>query len=98
MSEPNILRELRTLRDETARRHNYDVRSLVRELAELQSQEGRKVVRLPARRPATEEGVAGVHQQGRGQAKGVGRPALDAAEHEGVLVPALRWVYEGVAS
>ena len=47
MSEPNILRELRTLRDETARRHNYDVRSLVRELAELQSQEGRKVVSCP---------------------------------------------------
>lgn len=66
MSEPNILRELRAFRDETAHRHGYDVRSLVRELAERQSQEDRKVVRLPARRPATEEGVAGVHPQGRG--------------------------------
>lgn len=66
MSEPNILRELRTLRDETARRHGYDVRSLVRELAERQSQEDRKVVRLPARRPATEEGVTGVHHRGGG--------------------------------
>ena len=55
MSEPEVLRDLRAFRDETARRHGYDVRSLVRELAERQSQEGREVVRLPARRPATEE-------------------------------------------
>jgi hypothetical protein len=55
MVEPDVLRELRAFRDETARRHGYDVRSLVRELAERQSQEGREVVRLPARRPATEE-------------------------------------------
>ena len=52
------MRELRAFRDETARRHGYDVRSLVRELAERQSQEGREVVRLPARRPTSQE-VAG---------------------------------------
>ncbi len=54
MSEPDVLRELRAFRNETARRHGYDVRSLVRELAEHQSQKGREVVRLPARRPAAE--------------------------------------------
>lgn len=47
----DILAEIRKYRDEFARRHNYDLESMVKELAEREKASGREVVSFPPHPP-----------------------------------------------
>jgi len=50
MPEDPILAEIRAVREEIARKFNYDVRAIMRDLREQDKCSGRAVVALPPRR------------------------------------------------
>lgn len=50
MHEDPILAEIRAIREEYARRFNYDVRAILRDLREQEKRGSRTVVTLPPRR------------------------------------------------
>ena len=50
--EVDLIDEIRTFRDEYARRFNYDMVAMCRDLRERTAASGRQVVRLEPRRPA----------------------------------------------
>ena len=49
-----IVEEVRAIRDELAKRHNYDIDAIVRALQKASLDEGRQPVSLPPR-PSTKE-------------------------------------------
>ena len=51
MTQDDVVREVRSARDEYARKHGYNVRAMVQDLREQERTGGREVVRLPRRRP-----------------------------------------------
>jgi hypothetical protein len=51
MIEDDVLREVREVREEYARSHNYDVRAIVADLRALDAAGDWLVVRRPPRRP-----------------------------------------------
>ncbi len=56
MNQDNIIKEVRTLRDKLASRHNYDVRALFEEAKRNQQKSERKVVKLSPKRLETVPG------------------------------------------
>jgi hypothetical protein len=48
-----IIDEIRRIRDEHAARHNYDIRSIVREIRQRQKESGGTYVTLPPRKPTS---------------------------------------------
>ena len=48
-----IVAEIRRIRDEYARRFNYDLEAVCRDLREKQERSGRPVVTLPPKRPSS---------------------------------------------
>lgn len=55
MIEDDLVREVRTAREEYCRRFNYDLTAIVRDLRRQEQESGREIVRLPARRPSRTE-------------------------------------------
>ena len=51
MNDDDVLREVRTARDEYCRQFEYDLAAIVRDLREQERAGGRWVVRLAPRRP-----------------------------------------------
>ena len=51
MVEDDLVREVRAAREEYCRQFDYDLRAIVRDLREHERVGGRRVVRLPPRRP-----------------------------------------------
>ncbi len=51
MIDDPIVAEVRKARDEYARRFNYDLDAICKDLQQKQAQSGRKVVSFPPRRP-----------------------------------------------
>ena len=51
MIDDPIVDEVRAARDEYAKRFNYDLDAICRDLREKQAQSGRKLVTFPPRRP-----------------------------------------------
>ena len=49
-----IIAEIRAIRDEHAARFNYDVKAIFRDILARQKTSGRKYVRYPAKRTASE--------------------------------------------
>jgi hypothetical protein len=47
----DVLREVRNVREAYARKFNYNLQAILRDLKEQQRAEGRRVVSLPSRRP-----------------------------------------------
>jgi len=58
MYDDPIVAEIRRLRDEYARRFDYDLGAICRDLREQQQRSGRQVVRRRPKRPGTETAVA----------------------------------------
>ena len=56
MDEDPIIDEVRAIRDEFAKRHNYDIDAMVRALQAESATHGRKLVTLPPR-PVEDEDV-----------------------------------------
>ena len=52
MTPDPIVEEIRRIRDENARRHNYDAQSMGREFLLHQQQSGRRIVDLQAKKAA----------------------------------------------
>ncbi len=50
MARDPIVEEVRAIRDEFAKRHNYDIDAIVRALQKVSADEGRQVVSLPSKR------------------------------------------------
>ena len=57
MTDDPILAEIRAFREEYARRFNYDLRAIVKDLRTRQEESGRKIV-LFARKPAQQANSA----------------------------------------
>ncbi len=55
MVEDDVIRELWRVKDSRARRYNYDVRAMARDLRERQAEGGRKVVAFQPKRPTSAE-------------------------------------------
>lgn len=53
MIDDPIVAEVRRARDEYAKRFNYDLDAICRDLQDKQQQSGRKLVSFPPRRPKT---------------------------------------------
>ena len=53
MIEDPIVAEVRQARDEYAKRFNYDLDAICRDLQNKQTQSGRKIVSFPPKRPRT---------------------------------------------
>ena len=53
MIDDPIVDEVRAARDEYARRFNYDLDAICRDLQQKQAQSGRKLVSFPPRRPTS---------------------------------------------
>jgi hypothetical protein len=49
MARDPIVEEVRAIRDEFARRHNYDIDAIVRALQKASADEGRHAVSLPSK-------------------------------------------------
>jgi hypothetical protein len=52
MAEDDVVLEVRAARDAYSRQFGYDLAAIVRDLKEQERAGGRRVVRLPPRRPA----------------------------------------------
>jgi len=52
MVEDDVIRDLWRVKDARAKRYNYDVRAMVRDLRKRQAEGGKEVVAPPPRRPA----------------------------------------------
>jgi hypothetical protein len=50
MARDPIVAEVRRIRDEIAKEHGYDLKAIVRALQRQESESGRALVRLPAKR------------------------------------------------
>jgi len=55
MVEDDVIRELWRVKDSRARRYNYDVRAMARDLRKRQDEGGRKVVAFQPKRPTSAE-------------------------------------------
>ncbi len=53
MNDDPITQEVRKARDEYAKKFNYDLDAICRDLQEKQQQPGKQVVSFPPKRPAT---------------------------------------------
>ena len=53
MTEDPIVTEVRQARDDYAKRFNYDLDAICRDLQQKQQQSGRKLVSFPPKRPKT---------------------------------------------
>ena len=62
MIDDPIVDEVRAARDEYARRFNYDLDAICRDLQQKQVQSGRKLVTFPPRRPKVPQ-TETVHQE-----------------------------------
>ena len=58
MIEDPIVAEVRKARDEYAKRFNYDLDAICRDLQNKQLQSGRKLVSFPPKRPRTASSLA----------------------------------------
>ena len=54
-----IVEQIREIRQQHARRFNYDIRAMVEDLRKRQNEGNRKVVSFPPRRPRTAKKPAG---------------------------------------
>ena len=59
MNDDPIVQEVRKARDEYAKKFDYDLDAICRDLQEKQQQPGKQVVSFPPKRPAV---VAGQHK------------------------------------
>jgi hypothetical protein len=48
-----IVEEIRHFRDEHAKKFNYDLDAIYKDIQQRQAQSGKKLVSLPARKPST---------------------------------------------
>ena len=55
MAQDPIVEEVRAIRDEFAKRHNYDIDAIVRALQKASADGGRQVVSLPSKRIRDED-------------------------------------------
>ena len=55
MSQDSIIKEIRTIREAYAKRFNYDLQAIYRDLKEKEKKSGRKIVSLPPKRIALAE-------------------------------------------
>jgi hypothetical protein len=55
MARDPIVEEVRAIRDEFAKQHNYDIDAIVRALQKASADEGRQVVSLPSKRIREED-------------------------------------------
>ena len=55
MAQDPIVEEVRAIRDEFAKRHNYDIDAIVRALQKTSADGGRQVVSLPSKRIREED-------------------------------------------
>jgi hypothetical protein len=62
MSKDPIVDEVRRIREEYAKRFNYDVRAICRDLKEKQEMSGRRLVSLRPRRPLPVSVVKGAEE------------------------------------
>jgi hypothetical protein len=53
MVDDPIIEEVRKIRDEYAKRFNYDLEAIAADLMKQQAASGRKLVSFPSRKPAT---------------------------------------------
>ena len=60
MNRDNIIEEIRTTREAYAKRVNYDLQAIYRDLKEKEKKSGRKVVSLPPKRIAPAESESSV--------------------------------------
>jgi hypothetical protein len=59
MSKDPVVEEIRAIRDEYARRFNYDIEAMCRDLRAREPHSGHEVVTLPPKRPVRPPGSEG---------------------------------------
>ncbi len=58
-----VVEEVRAIRDEYARRFDYDIEAICRDLRVLEQASGREIVTLPPRHPISSEEVPGASEK-----------------------------------